>query len=216
VSRVETPKADGRDPVILSAAQYEDLLGACQSRPMLSLYALTLGEAGLRCESEALRLRWEDVDLEGGFLWVASGRDQHRTKSGKGRWVPMTPRLVAAMRDHFATCRFAAYDGTRPLWVFHHTTTARKYRAGERIKSMRHAFAKATDRAKLPAFHQHDLRHRRVTTWLAEGRDVVKVKEAMGHSDLRTTMGYAHLAREHLKDLVSEAGAPKPAKSEAS
>jgi hypothetical protein len=29
------------------------------------------------------------------------------------------------------------------------------------------------------------------------------VKEAMGHSDLRT-MGYPHLAREHLKSLVAE------------
>jgi site-specific recombinase XerD len=41
-----------------------------------------------------------------------------------------------------------------------------------------------------------------VTTWLAEGRVVVKVKEAMGHADLRTTMGYTPLAGEHLKALV--------------
>jgi integrase len=203
VTRVETPKADGRDPVILFADQYEQLLGGCAGRPILALYALTLGEAGLRCESEALRLRWEDIDLDGGSLWVASGRDQHRTKSGKGRWVPMMPRLVAAMRDHFAACRFAAYDGTRPVWVFHHATTARKHRAGDRIKSMRASFTAAAQRAKLPdELHQHDLGHRRVTTWLAEGRDVVKVKEAMGHSDLRTTMGYTHLAREHLRELV--------------
>ena len=39
----------------------------------------------------------------------------------------------------------------------------------------------------------HDLRHRRVTTWLAAGGDAVKVKEAMGQADLRTTMGYTHL-----------------------
>jgi site-specific recombinase XerD len=31
----------------------------------------------------------------------------------------------------------------------------------------------------------------------------VHVKEAMGHSDLRTTMGYTHLAREHLESLVA-------------
>jgi len=63
------------------------------------------------------------------------------------------------------------------------------------------------------ALHQHDLRHRRVTTWLAEGRDVVKVKEAMGHSDLRTTMGYTHLAREHLRDLVDSSPETLTAKS---
>ena len=54
-------------------------------------------------------------------------------------------------------------------------------------------------RAKLPSdLHQHDLRHRRVTTWLAAGGDAVKVKEAMGHADLRTTMDYTHLVRENL------------------
>ena len=35
------------------------------------------------------------------------------------------------------------------------------------------------------------------------------VKEAMGHADLRTTMGYTHRAREHLRSLTAhtEAGA---------
>src|SRR2546429_175573 len=71
VARVPAPKADGRDPVLLSDAQYEALLTACAD-PVLQLYALTLGETGTRCESEALWLRWEDVDLDAGFLKVAS------------------------------------------------------------------------------------------------------------------------------------------------
>jgi integrase/recombinase XerD len=214
VAWVRPPKADGRDPIILSADEYDRLVAACDvdddgrpaDRPMLRLYVLVLGEAGLRCDSEALRLRWEDVDLEEGFLWVASGRadaggERHRTKSGKGRWVPITPRLATALKDHFAAFRF----GGSP-WVFHHERARRQAKAGDRIGSLRHAFVKAATRAKLPpALHQHDLRHRRVTSWLAEGRDVVHVKEAMGHSDLRTTMGYTHLAREHLRSLTAPA-----------
>ena len=63
----------------------------------------------------------------------------------------------------------------------------------------------AARRAKLPLdFNQHDLRHRRVTTWLAEGKNAVHVKEALGHADLATTMGYTHLAKEHLRGLVDE------------
>ena len=50
---------------------------------------------------------------------------------------------------------------------------------------------------------QHDLRHRRITTWLGDGKSAVLVKEAVGHSDLRTTMAYTHLSREHLRALVS-------------
>jgi integrase len=200
---VTAPKAEKRTPVILDNDQYGKLLEACHGRPMLSLYVTTLGEAGLRCDSEALYLRWEDVDLEKGFLWIASGRDGHRTKSGKGRWVPMTLTLRAAMRGHFAKFRFATYGGRGSLWVFHHVSTRRHAKAGERLGHLRRAFENAVKRAGLPPdLHQHDLRHRRVTTWLADGADVAKVREAMGHADLRTTMGYTHLVRENLLSLV--------------
>ena len=42
----------------------------------------------------------------------------------------------------------------------------------------------------------------RTAAWLADEKNPVHVKEAVGHSDLRTTMGYTHLAREHLRSLV--------------
>ena len=46
VKRVQPPKGDTRNPVILNATQYEALLAQCEGRPMLALYTLTLGEAG--------------------------------------------------------------------------------------------------------------------------------------------------------------------------
>jgi len=207
VSRTRAPKYDARQPVILSASEYQRLLEQCDD-PTLRLYVLLLGETGARDESEALWLRWEDVDLDAGFLRFASGRNGHRTKSGKDRWTPMTPALVTAMRDHFAAHRLSG----RSEWVFHHDRTRRHFHEGDRIKSLRSAVLAAARRAKLPAgWHLHDLRHRRVTTWLAEGKDVVKVKEAVGHSDLKTTMGYTHLAREHLRALVEEQPGTGPA-----
>jgi site-specific recombinase XerD len=209
VAKVSSPRGDPRDPVILDEAQYSRLLEACGTeRPMLRLYILTLGETGARCESEALYLRWEDVDFEEGFLRIASGREGHRTKSGKGRWVPMTATLRQAMRQHFARFRFAVYQGQQTAWVFHHTRRRRRAQSGDRITTLRNSFTSAVKRANLPAaLHQHDLRHRRVTTWLAEGKNPVHVKEAVGHADLRTTMGYTHLAKEHLRVLVEDGAA---------
>lgn len=155
--------------------------------------------------------------LKSGFLWAASGREdrvwgRHRTKSGRGRWVPLTPRLLAALRVHFTTDRFAAYGRKRRRtpWIFHHEVTHGHRRSGARIGSLRVSFKQAAGRAGLPPeLHQHDLRHRRVSTWLAEGGNPVHVKEAMGHSDLRTTMGYTHLARKHLSSLVSTHTSPR-------
>src|SRR5206468_2408391 len=137
--------------------QYDALVKATTDRPMLALYVLVLGETGVRCNSEALWLRWEDVDLDGNYLWIASGRGGHRTKSGAGRWIPMTPRLASAMRDHFASYRLAMYSGTRSPWVFHHERTFRRHRAGERIETLYLAFTAAAARAKLPLeLRQHD------------------------------------------------------------
>lgn len=205
VALTQALKVVRRPPALLSDEQYEAMLRECQTsrQPMLFLYALTLGESGARSESEALWLRWQDVDLDGGFVWIHSDPAAHETKGRKGRWVPMTARLQSAMREHFAQYRFARYDGKPTLWVFHHTSTKRHHLAGARIVSMREAFKGAARRAGLPArFGQHDLRHRRVTNWIAEGANPVHVKEAVGHSDLRTTMWYTHLTREHLRSLV--------------
>lgn len=213
VALTEVPAADTRSPVLLTDTQYDALIAACDASPMLRLYVLVLGEAGLRCESEALWLRWEDVDLREGFLEIVSGRERHRTKGGRSRFVPMTPRLLEAMRAHFARYRFAAYGDSSSPWVFHHERTRRRARAGDRVGSLRASFAAAAKRAKLPAgLHQHDLRHRRVTTWLADEKNPVHVKEAMGHADLRTTMGYQHLAKEHLRSLVTDPAAKGPSK----
>lgn len=206
VARVNALKVDGHDPTILSDEEYDRLLAECRkSGPMLGLYALVLGETGVRAYSEALWLRWEDVDLDGGFLKVASGRDGHRTKSGKARWVLMTRRLRDAMREHFARFRLVTYEGERSPWIFHHRRRRRGAAAGERVKDYRTSFDTAAERAKLPdGFRRHDLRHRRVTTWLGEGKSPALVQEAMGHSDPRVTAAYTHLSREHLLDLVED------------
>lgn len=57
VTDAAVPKADKRDAVLLSDDEYEKPLSACGERPMLRLYVLTLGETGMRCESESLWLR---------------------------------------------------------------------------------------------------------------------------------------------------------------
>lgn len=199
VKRTERQKGDAHEAVILTQEEYRRLLTASAENPTLALFALALGETGMRCESEALHLRWQDVSFETGFITVVSGREGHRTKSGKSRLVPMTPELTSALKAHYAAYRFASQS----QYVFHHTSTKRHHTNGGRIFSLRCAFKNAAKRAKLSTrFRQHDLRHRRVTTWLAEGKSPVLVMQAMGHSRLETTMMYYKYLPEHLRGLV--------------
>jgi integrase len=212
VRRVPKIKGDAKEPVLLSVEQYEALLKACED-PIVQLYVLVLGETGARDESEALWLRFEDVNFETGFLTIVSGRGGHRTKSGKSRLVPMTARLVAALKGHFATYRLSGASE----WIFFHERTRRRYLRGTRVHSFRGAVANAVERANealqrmkpkrdpIPeAWVMHDLRHRRVTTWLGDGKSPVHVQHAMGHSDIKTTMHYYQFLAEHLRALVEE------------
>ena len=197
VAKTRRPKADPRSPVILNDDEYGRLLLECTDS-MLYLYVMVLAEAGLRDESEALWLRWEDVDLQEGFLRVVSGRGGHRTKGGRSRSVPLTKRLADAFRAYRTK-----HDNVG--WVFAHPITARRHLVGERINSLRGSVMAAAKRAGIePAWHPHDLRHRRVTTWLSQQKSAALVQQALGHADLRTTMAYAHLVPAHLKALVDE------------
>lgn len=153
------------------------------------------------------------MKLEESFIWIDSAYKGRRTKSGKGRWVPMTPRLREAMQEHFAKYRMQTYDGKRSKWVFHHEYRIRGAKAGDRINCLRRGLMGAAEDAELPqGFVQHDLRHRRVTKWFAQEKNPVHVKEAVGHAQLQTTMQYTHLAREHLRSLV-EAPVSQPAEA---
>ncbi len=214
VARVPAPKADPHAPVLLTDSQYEALLRECERYPMLWLYVLTLGETAMRGPSEARWIRWEDVDLAGGFIAIVSGRDGHRTKTGKSRFCPMTARLHEAMREHFARYRLAA----RSPWIFFHVADGSHHRAGAQIAddSFRGALMSAAARANLPPdWRPHDLRHGKITGWLAGGNSPVLVKEAVGHSDLRTTMRYTHLVKTDLRALVEPKAAPPAAQGDA-
>lgn len=202
VKKTDVEAPDEKPKVILSSEQFDALLDACDD-DMVKLYALVLGETGARCESEATWIRWEDVDLDQAFLTIVTGRDGHRTKGGKTRFVPMTPRLVEAFRAHFAAHRFAAYDGVRPAYVFHHRQSRPSAKAGERVRSFRHSVERAAARAGIPkGWTMHQLRHAYVTRLLGAGHSPAIVQEAAGHSDIKTTMGYKHLSREHLRVLT--------------
>jgi len=214
VHRVAKIKSDPKQPALLISDQYDALLKACEecASPLVNLYIRVLGETGARDESEALWLRWEDIDFEKGFVTIVSGRDGHRTKSGKTRLVPMTPALKIALQDYFATYRFTSDSP----WIFHHTVTRGGYRRGERVGSFRRAVASAVGRANIALKRQkqdqiparwvmHDLRHRRVTTWLAEGQNVVDVQYWMGHSSIAITMGYHHHIPKGLRPVGEQA-----------
>lgn len=98
------------------------------------------------------------------------------TKSGKPRGIPMPPEALKIARR-------------RIPW-------------GISAALLRKRFEAARDRAGMPGAHWHDLRHTYASWLVQNGVDLYTVSLLLGHSDVRVTQKYAHLAPAHLSEAV--------------
>jgi site-specific recombinase XerD len=67
---------------------------------------------------------------------------------------------------------------------------------------MRRNFARLVKRAGLRPIGWHDLRHTFCSHLAMRGASPKAIQELAGHSDLKTTMRYMHLAPSHLREAI--------------
>jgi integrase len=122
---------------------------------------------------ELVGLVWSRIDFSRGVIQL------EKTKAGRRREIPMNR---------------AVYDALSAL-----------PKSGERVfpSTYRTAFGHAVERAKIEDFTFHGLRHT-FASWLTmKGRPLKEVSELLGHSSVKMTERYAHLAPERLRDAVA-------------
>lgn len=177
------------EPRYLDRAAIDKLLAELgdEMRPV----AATMAFAGLRV-SEALALRWRDLDLDEGMLDVPGTKTEASAQP-----VPLTADLVAELKAHR---RRAAEHGLqrvhRDALVFPH----------DRRNVLRAVYA-AGDRAGLnpdvvSKVSCHDLRHSCAGLLFSAGVSAPKVAAILRHSDVRVTLTtYAGLVETDRADL---------------
>ena len=75
---------------------------------------------------------------------------------------------------------------------------------GDRFKDVKGAMAAAVKRARLPNITWHMFRHTFASRLTRDGVDIVTVKELLGHSNISTTMRYAHSNDEAKRRAVQK------------
>lgn len=135
--------------------------------------------------SGALDLQWADIDYQ------ASRVVRRRAKTGRILWAQVPEFLI----DRWANT--PADNRTGPVF------------RGITDQAMRSAMRRACERAGIPHYHPHDLRHRRGTIWHHDGVVARELAERMGHSSTRESLDtYSHVvppgevSEQVLADLV--------------
>lgn len=176
-------KKKRRLPKILRDEELDVFFNACENYQHKTIFMLIYG-SGLRI-SEATNIRVEDIDSKNMRLFVRNGKGE------KERYTVLPETSLAMLRKcykmyqpkHPEGYMFLNGEG-RPLKVERLRVYFRRYRRKARISE---------------DFIVHSLRHTFATRLVEEGIPLVQVKELLGHSCIRSTMTYVHVANNMQK-----------------
>lgn len=161
---------------------YRRLVQAASYHRTVHLLVLLAGSAGLR-RGELIALRWSDIDFERKQLHVRTAvwrRIEDDPKGNRGRSLPLTEELLLALKAHRNLRERVLYTDR-----------------GEELsnRAIRNMFARAQRRANLEDNGGvHILRHTFCSHLAIAGVPAKAIQELAGHADLKTTLGYMHLA----------------------
>ncbi len=171
-------------PVVLSKNEIANLLKVTDNlkhRALLStVYAL-----GLRI-GELINLRIKDLDGDRNTITV------YNAKGKKDRQLMFPSSLKKLLREY--------YKMYRPKEYLFNRYGGSQYSSSSALKILKRSAKKAKISKRVTL---HTLRHSFATHLLEEGTDVRIIQKLLGHSSIKTTMIYTHVANHQLLEIKS-------------
>lgn len=160
---------------------------------LIKFYLALMLYTGLRRE-EMLGLRWEDIDLDAGFLHISRAITypsskpvvgKPKTKKSK-RDVAMPDELISLLREYKQPGGYLVSDENGELFNDYN------------IKKLREA---AREYAELPELDARQLRHSYASMLDAAGIGENTIGVSMGHTNVKTTKRYIDVEKGRLNDI---------------
>lgn len=176
VSKIKLLREEKAPPVFITPEEMKKIFEYLREKDIIfyRLVYFTL-ETGAR-RIEVLKARWEDIDWERQVI-VLQG------KGNKKRIVPLSSRLKEILEPlRKEKGKIFPYE--------HHDSISHKWQKAMNALGLKYRF--------------HDIRHTTASWLVMNGVSLKVVQELLGHSDIRTTQIYAHLAPEVLREAIEE------------
>ena len=217
VDAVDGPKVERFEIRPFTPDEARRFLVSIRGDRLEALYSVAL-TMGLR-QGEALGLRWQDIDLDMGYIRVNKQLQRidgqfHlvEPKTPRSRRALALPSSIAASLLLHRQRQVAERDVAPDRWetsdlVF---TTERGRPLDGTVVS--HDFHRKLDKAGLAQRRFHDLRHSCATLLLVQGVSPRVVMDVLGHSQIALTMNtYSHVlpelrrqAADRMEDLIGD------------
>jgi len=179
-------RRSARLPYVPSSEQVNKLI-AHSSRKYAMIYSV-LRDTGLR-PIELHKLTLRKIDLDSGIIYPETA------KNGRARALKLKTETLAMLKE-YVTLRDFSLDET----MFPDT------------KALSHIFIRTRNRLakrlcepQLKKFRLYDLRHYYATMLYHKTKDILLVKEKLGHKRLETTLIYTHLINFHDEEFTVRA-----------
>jgi len=160
-----------------------DLLIA-KARRRLSIKLRVSKETGLR-PVELCNLKVKDLDQDKALIYPTT------SKNGASRILPISRKLLATLQDHIEKNKLGLEDK-----LF--KGDAQNY--GKYYRQMRNNLADKLNDQTLKTIRLYDFRHYFATRLYARTRDILLVKQQMGHKKIETTLIYTQLLHLNEED----------------
>lgn len=178
-------KSQKRLPTVLSPLEIRKMIAVC-TYPKHHAIITTLYSTGMRL-SELLALKVQDIDSRRMVIWVRGG------KGAKDRQVQLSKDLLEILRSYWKSCVQKPHD-----LLFPGSKEGLSMDPSGIQRMINYAKIKAGITKKVSP---HTFRHCFATHLLEAGTDIRTIQMLLGHSSLKTTEVYLHIADNNLRKI---------------
>jgi len=172
-------------PVVLSSSEIIKILNT-EKNPKHRLLLMLAYSSGLRV-SEVVALKKEHIDLSRQVLFVRQG------KGRKDRYTMLSEKAAQFIKEYYDSFKIEK-------WIFPGQPSS----CHLSVRSAQHIFDKAVRNAGITKkVSIHGLRHSFATHLLENGTDIRYIQTLLGHTNIRTTERYTHVAKRSVLKIKS-------------